>query len=119
MSEMPPPAPTRRVLRLVMPSYYHTLGIPLFSSIEEVKTAFRALAMKHHPDRGGDEAEFKKISAAYAVIGKEDSKALYDARLRGSSAPRPAPSTAYHTVVVVRVYSNPPRFFNKDGIVFF
>ncbi len=48
--------------------YYEILGVNRNSSPEEIKSAYRKLAMKHHPDRGGDEAEFKKISEAYDAI---------------------------------------------------
>ena len=43
--------------------YYAALGITKSSSPEEIKQAYRKLAMKHHPDKGGDEAEFKKIES--------------------------------------------------------
>lgn len=59
--------------------YYQTLGIPKGSSKDEVKKAFRALAGKYHPDKKtGDEAKFKEISEAYAVLGNEKKKAEYD-----------------------------------------
>ena len=51
--------------------YYAVLGITKSSSPEEIKQAYRKLAMKHHPDKGGDEAEFKKINEAYAVLGNK------------------------------------------------
>jgi len=60
---------------------YKILNLPDFASIEEIKKAYRALAMMHHPDRGGDLEIMKKINAAYHVLS--DKKAEYDARLRG------------------------------------
>ena len=45
--------------------YYSTLGLKRGASPDEIKKAYRSLAMKHHPDRGGDEKKFKEISAAY------------------------------------------------------
>jgi len=47
---------------------YEILGLKAGASEEEVKKAYRKLAMKHHPDRGGDETEFKKIKEAYESI---------------------------------------------------
>ena len=44
--------------------YYKVLGLNSSASTDDVKQAYRKLAMKHHPDRGGNEAEFKKIKEA-------------------------------------------------------
>lgn len=49
-------------------NYYKTLGLNSNATDDDVKQAYRKLAMKHHPDRGGDEAEFKKIKEAYEAI---------------------------------------------------
>lgn len=59
--------------------YYQILGVNKNSSPEELKQAFRKLAMKHHPDRGGNEAEFKKINEAYDVLSNSEKRAAYDA----------------------------------------
>lgn len=59
--------------------YYETLGLQKGASKEEVKKAFRKLAAKYHPDKKtGDEAKFKEISEAYAILGDEKKKAEYD-----------------------------------------
>jgi molecular chaperone DnaJ len=59
--------------------YYQTLGLQKGASKDEVKKAFRQLAGKYHPDKKtGDEAKFKEISEAYAVLGNEKKKAEYD-----------------------------------------
>ena len=42
-------------------NYYNTLGLKQNASDDEIKTAYRKMAMKHHPDRGGDEKKFKEI----------------------------------------------------------
>lgn len=44
------------------------LGIEHPADEREIKSHFRELAIKHHPDRGGDEKEFKKISEAYTTL---------------------------------------------------
>lgn len=62
-----------------MTDYYKILGIPKGSSRDEVKKAFRKLAAKYHPDKKtGDEAKYKEITEAYAVLGDEKKKAEYD-----------------------------------------
>lgn len=59
-------------------NYYDTLGVNRNSSPEEIKKAYRRLASKHHPDRGGDEAVFKKVQEAYDVLSDERQRAQYD-----------------------------------------
>lgn len=59
--------------------YYETLGLQKGASKDEVKKAFRKLAAQYHPDKKtGDEAKFKEISEAYAVLGDAKKKAEYD-----------------------------------------
>jgi DnaJ-class molecular chaperone len=58
--------------------YYSTLGLNKGASAEEIKKAYRTLAMKHHPDRGGDQSEFQKIQEAYATLGDDQKKSEYD-----------------------------------------
>ncbi len=59
--------------------YYEILGLQKGASKDEVKKAFRKLAGKYHPDKAtGDEAKFKEISEAYAVLGNDKKKAEYD-----------------------------------------
>lgn len=57
---------------------YSVLGIDKKASAEEIKTAYRKLASKHHPDRGGDTAKFQEIQAAYDILSDPDKKAQYD-----------------------------------------
>lgn len=60
--------------------YYKILGVERGASEEEIKKAFRKLAHAHHPDKkGGDEAKFKEVSEAYAVLSDKNKRAQYDA----------------------------------------
>lgn len=62
--------------------YYKILGVGRSASQDEIKKAFRKLAVKYHPDKNpGDkvaEEKFKEITEAYEVLGKEDSRRKYD-----------------------------------------
>lgn len=58
--------------------YYSTLGLQRGATDDEIKKAYRSLAMKHHPDRGGDEAKFKEISTAYDTLSNPEKKRIVD-----------------------------------------
>jgi len=64
--------------------YYEILGVQKTASLDEIKKAYRELALKFHPDRVGPEqkkeaeTKFKEISEAYAVISDEQKRSLYD-----------------------------------------
>lgn len=59
-------------------SHYETLGISKNASTDEIKKAYRKLAVQHHPDKGGNEEDFKRISNAYEVLSDEDKRRQYD-----------------------------------------
>lgn len=59
-------------------NYYEKLGLQRGASIEEIKKAYRSMAMKHHPDRGGDEQRFKEIEEAYRTLSDPEKKNLID-----------------------------------------
>ena len=61
-----------------MNDYYKILEIDKSASPEEIKQAYRKMAMKHHPDRGGDDEQFKRIQEAYDVLSDPEKKSLYD-----------------------------------------
>ena len=64
------------------PDYYELLGVARTATDQEIKSAYRKLALKHHPDRnpGVKEAEdrFKEAAEAYAVLADTDKRHLYD-----------------------------------------
>src|ERR1700733_15356605 len=59
--------------------YYSVLGVDKKASKDDIKKAFRKLAQKYHPDKGGDEAKFKEITEAYSVLSDERKRREYDA----------------------------------------
>jgi DnaJ-class molecular chaperone len=58
--------------------YYNTLGINKDATPEDIKKAYRSLASKHHPDKGGDTATFQKVQEAYATLSDPQKRAAYD-----------------------------------------
>ena len=59
--------------------YYEVLGIAKGASADEIKKAFRKLAVKYHPDKeGGDEAKFKEANEAYEVLKDSSKRQRYD-----------------------------------------
>lgn len=57
---------------------YEVLGITQKATQDEVKKAFRKLAIQHHPDKGGDPEKFKEINAAYEILSNEEKRQTYD-----------------------------------------
>ncbi|KAK9065026.1 hypothetical protein SSX86_016409 [Deinandra increscens subsp. villosa] len=63
------------------PDYYKVLKVRKNATLQEIKTSYRALARKYHPDMNkgdGAEEKFKEISAAYEVLSDEEKRSLYD-----------------------------------------
>lgn len=58
--------------------YYSILGVSKSASEAEIRKAYKKQSMKHHPDRGGDEEEFKKINEAYQTLSDPQKKQIYD-----------------------------------------
>lgn len=68
-------------------NYYDILGLNQNADQDDIKSAFKKLAMKHHPDRGGDNKKFQEISQAYDILGDPQKRAQYDAELQGLNNP--------------------------------
>lgn len=63
-------------------NFYETLGVAKTASADDIKRAYRKLAMKYHPDQNKDdkeaEAKFKEVNEAYDVLKDEEKRAAYD-----------------------------------------
>ncbi|RZO37503.1 MAG: molecular chaperone DnaJ [Rhodospirillaceae bacterium] len=67
---------------MAKPDYYDTLGVNRGADEKALKSAYRKLAMKYHPDRNPDddaaEAKFKEVNEAYDVLKDDEKRAAYD-----------------------------------------
>lgn len=61
-----------------MADYYKILGVERNATQDDIKKAYRKLAAKHHPDRGGDTATFQEIAAAYDTLSNPEKREQYD-----------------------------------------
>lgn len=57
---------------------YDTLGIDKSASIEDIKKAYKKLAIQYHPDKGGDQEKFKEITNAYKILSDPKERDKYD-----------------------------------------
>jgi DnaJ-class molecular chaperone len=71
--------------RTKCPDYYEELELSVRCTKDEIKKSFKRLAMIHHPDKGGNEEKFKKISQAYETLSDDQKRKEYDSR--GQSQP--------------------------------
>jgi len=68
-------------------NYYEILGVNENASQDDIKKAYKKLAMQHHPDRGGDNKKFQEISQAYDTLSDSEKKSQYDAERNGFGSP--------------------------------
>merc|ERR1719230_2199600 len=57
---------------------YELLGVEKDAAPDTIKKAYRKLAVKMHPDKGGDPEKFKDIQKAYDILGDERKREIYD-----------------------------------------
>ncbi|URD99075.1 DnaJ domain [Musa troglodytarum] len=67
-------------------SPYEVLGVPVGASGQEIKAAYRRLALECHPDVGASADEFLRVHAAYSTLSDPHKRADYDRRLVDSAA---------------------------------
>ena len=75
--------------------YYDILNIKKDATPAEIKKAYRKLAIKNHPDKGGDPEQFKKISVAYDTLSDLDKKKIYDQYGKDAVDKGPPPSDIF------------------------
>ena len=61
-----------------MKNYYKILGVKNDANKQEIKRAYRKLAIKYHPDKGGTDEKFKEISEAYEILSDDNKRYKYD-----------------------------------------
>ncbi|KAL4590198.1 hypothetical protein LXL04_003123 [Taraxacum kok-saghyz] len=74
-------ASTGRSTSSTTPDYYKVLNVRRNATLQEIKSSYRALARKYHPDMNksdGAEEKFKEIGAAYEVLSDEEKRSIYD-----------------------------------------
>jgi DnaJ family protein A protein 2 len=64
--------------RFPMSSFYTMLGIHRRASLQTIKSTYRDLARRHHPDKGGDPEVFKGLNEAYATLSDPEKRSRYD-----------------------------------------
>ncbi len=68
-------------------NYYEVLGVARNATMDEIRRAYRQLALKHHPDKGGDPATFKKVGHAYYILSDMQRREDYDDAYGFNAAP--------------------------------
>ncbi len=58
--------------------FYNLLQVEKTATMDEIRKSFRKLALKNHPDRGGDKEKFQELQNAYEVLSDKEKRDIYD-----------------------------------------
>ena len=78
MGGMPGMGGPRRSKNVDTQGLYDILGVNKNDHPDTIRKAYRKLAVKNHPDKGGDEQKFKEIQEAFDILGNEQKREVYD-----------------------------------------
>lgn len=94
--------------------YYEVLGIAKTATADELKKAYRVLASKNHPDKGGDTSKFQEIQEAYATLSDPAKREAYNQHGHASTDPNfgHGPQQWTHNVNINDVFGN---IFGSQG----
>jgi curved DNA-binding protein len=98
--------------------YYQILGINENASQDEIKKAYKKLAMKNHPDRGGDTQKFQEISQAHDTLSDPQKRQQYDAQKNnpfGQSFGHPGAPPGWNDVGEMFGFNFGPGFASFGG----
>jgi curved DNA-binding protein len=93
-------------------NHYEILGVSQTATPEQLKSAFRQLAKKHHPDLGGDQEKFKQLNTAYDILNDPQKRAYYDAQLN------PALNDAYANSFIFETHFNTNDVFHQFSEIY-
>lgn len=95
--------------------YYQILGVNENASQDEIKKAYKKLAMKNHPDRGGDTKKFQEISQAHDTLSDPQKRQQYDAQKNGFNPFGQNFGPGFHDVGEMFGFSFGPGFAGFGG----
>lgn len=92
--------------------YYQILGVNENSNQDDIKKAYKKLAMKNHPDRGGDTKKFQEISEAYDTLSDPQKRQQYDSQKNGFNPFAGHTGTEFHDIGSMFGFHFGPGFAN-------